>query len=80
VTVIPQPHFAEALKRLGQVTLERELTNEALTVLPTVGYRGEATQAEVEALPAQQVGAEGTAHLVRLTRRHDRGLRSEGGK
>jgi segregation and condensation protein B len=65
VTVMPQSHCAEALQRLGQATVERELTDEALTVLGTVAYRGEATRAEVEALR----GSDSASLLQRLTER-----------
>jgi chromosome segregation and condensation protein ScpB len=48
VTVMPQAHCAGALERLGQVTVDRELTQEALEALGAVALHTEATREQVE--------------------------------
>jgi chromosome segregation and condensation protein ScpB len=66
VTVMPQAHCAEALQRLGQVALDRELTQEALEALGAVALHTEATRGQVE---VARGGVDCASLLHRLTER-----------
>jgi chromosome segregation and condensation protein ScpB len=66
VTVMPQAHCAEALARLGQVTVDRELTEEALEALGAVALHTEATREQVE---VARGGVDCASLLHRLTDR-----------
>jgi chromosome segregation and condensation protein ScpB len=66
VTVMPQAHCAEALERLGQVIVDRELTPEALEILGAVALHTEATREQVE---VARGGVDCASLLHRLTER-----------
>jgi len=66
VTVMPQAHCADALERLGQVTLDRELTQEALEALGAVALHTETTREQVE---MARGGVDCASLLHRLTER-----------
>jgi chromosome segregation and condensation protein ScpB len=66
VTVLPQAHCAEALERLGQVIVDRELTAEALEALGAVAFHTEATREQVE---VARGGVDCASLLHRLTER-----------
>jgi chromosome segregation and condensation protein ScpB len=66
VSVMPQAHCADALERLGQVTVDRELTQEALEALGAVAFHTEATREQVE---VARGGVDCSSLLHRLTER-----------
>ena len=66
VTVMPQAHCAGALERLGQVIVDRELTQEALEILAAVAVHTEATRDQVE---VARGGVDCASLLHRLTER-----------
>jgi|GEM_PF-4113100 chromosome segregation and condensation protein ScpB len=66
VTAMPQAHCADALERLGQVIVDRELTQEALEALGAVALHAEATREQVE---VARGGVDCASLLHRLTER-----------